>query len=140
MVEELKRAVLIASGFQGNANIVEGILNGAKETVNIEEKTSNAVDRNVTAGPPLQPASPQSMIESPKTPHISGPSNFSTCLEQLSRSPAFSLNSSHSQSNSLSEVKLQPADYGGALKGLGFVIIIHISFFSILRNQEYDRC
>ena len=119
VAEELKRAVLVASGFQGNANTVEG-------NVNTVERTSNAVDRNVTiTGPPLHPASPRSMIESPKTPHISKPSSFPTCLEQLSRSTVFSLNFSHSQSNSLSEVKVkvEPADYFGAETGLGLILL-----------------
>jgi len=103
VAEELKRAVQIASGFQGTVNTVKG-------TVNTVEGTSDAVYGTVTTGPPLHPSSPESMLDSSKTAHTSEPA----CLEQLSMSPAFSLNSSHSQSNSLSKVKLEPGDDFGA--------------------------
>ena len=137
----------IASGFLGTADTVEGFVTTDKETVNTEEETSNAVDRNVFIGPPLHPASPHSMLVTPKTPHISEPSSFPTCLEQLSRSPAFSLNSSNSQSNSLSEVKVkvESVDYFGAGTGFSFsfLIIIQTSLYpsSGARSmQEAEVC
>ena len=113
MAEELKRAVQIASGFQGTVNTVEG-------TVDTVEEDCNAVKGIVDTGPPppIHPSSPHTMPKSPKTLHTSVPTSFPACLEQLSISPAFSLNSSHSQSNSLLEVKLEPEDYCGT--GTGF--------------------
>ena len=117
MAEELKRAVQIASGFMGTVNTVEG--------------TSNP-------GHPLHPFSPPVSLGSPKT-LLTGPTSYPACLDELSRSPAFSLNSSHSQSNSLSEVKLEPEDYFGAGTGLSFVMIIRNILLSIFRNQEYAR-
>ena len=118
VAEELKRAVQIASGFQGTVNTVKG-------TVNTVEGTSDAVYGTVTTGPPLHPSSPESMLDSSKTAHTSEPA----CLEQLSMSPAFSLNSSHSQSNSLSKVEIEPEGYFGAETGfsLSFIIIILLS-------------
>jgi len=106
VAEELKRAVQIASGFQGTVNAGKG-------NVNTVEKTS-------TTGPyPRTSSIPPSMLESPKTPYSSGPAIFPASVDQLSRSPAFSLNSSHSNSNSQSEVKVkvEPADYFGAETG-----------------------
>ena len=75
MTEELKRAVQIASGFQGT-------------------------------GSPLHHPCPSGM--SLKTLHTSEPTSSPACIEQLSRSPAFSLNCSHSRSNNSPEVKLEP--------------------------------
>jgi len=95
VAEELKRAVQIASVFMGTVNTVEG--------------TSNP-------GHPLHPLSPPVSLGSPKT-LLTGPTSYPACLDELSRSPAFSVNSSHSQSNSLSEVKLEPEDYFGAGTG-----------------------
>ena len=87
--EELRRAVHIAIGFQGSVNTGQKVTNNCS---------------------PMQPiSSPGMSLGSPITLSTSPPT--SSHLEQLSRSPAFSLNSSQSKSNVSSEVKPEPVDH-----------------------------
>jgi len=76
------------------------IANGLQEIVNTAERT---------ASPFHHPCSSDISLTTLHTPK--------PCIEQLSRSPAFSLNSSQSRADNLPEVKLESADQNDARKG-----------------------
>ena len=100
--EELRRAVHIAIGFQGSVNTGQKVTNNCS---------------------PMQPTSSADMsLGSPKTLSTSPPTS-SSHLEQLSRSPAFSLNSSQSKSNVSSEVKPEPVDHLDDKTGFCWVLV-----------------
>ena len=71
-----------------------------------------------------------------KTLHTLEPTSFPACMDQLSRSPAFSLNSSRSRPNNSPEVKLEPADQYDAGTGCNLVSAPVICPSSLLRPQE----
>ena len=101
--EELRRAVQIAIGFKGSINIGQKITNNCS---------------------PMQPTSSADMfLGSPKT-------TTSSHLEQLSRSPAFSLNSSQSKSNVSSEVKPEPVDHLDDGTGFCWVLLSKLGFIN----------
>jgi len=74
-------------------------------TEELKRAVQIASDLQRTGSPLHHPCSSGMLL---KTLHTSEPTRFPACIEQLSRSPAFSLNSSQCLSNNSPEVKLEP--------------------------------